>query len=60
MIQSRQDLLEYMEADRKSCHYSGSRPRLFRNCSDMIWRYLIHLRKCEYYKNCRTGLRGGV
>lgn len=50
MIKSKEDLLYYLECDKKALQISHKRPRLF---TDEIWRYEIALRKLEYYTNCK-------
>ena len=55
MIKSKEDLLYYLECDKKALQISHKRPRLF---TDEIWRYEIALRKLEYYTNCKC--LGGV
>lgn len=48
MILSKQDLLEYLEADKKNLNRGGIKPSYY----DLIWRFEIALRRCEYYANC--------
>ena len=48
MILSKQDLLEYLEADKKNLNRGGVKPSYY----DLIWRFEIALRRCEYYANC--------
>ena len=52
MIQSREDLRDYLSADRKALGRNRPKPSLF----DDIWRFEIVLRKCEYYTNCDCGI----
>lgn len=52
MIQSKSDLYEYLEADRVHLGYQYKKPR-FR---DIVWKYEIYLRKCEYYNNTSGGI----
>ena len=52
MIQSKADLKEYMEADRIHLGYKYMRPKI----RDIVWRYEIYLRKCEYYNNVSGGI----
>ena len=52
MIQNKKDLIEYLEADRLSLGRDTKRPSL----QDIIWRYEIVLRKCEYYSNTSGGV----
>lgn len=54
MIQSREDLRDYLSADRKALGRNRPKPSLF----DDIWRFEIVLRKCEYYTNCDCGILG--
>lgn len=51
MIKNKNDLIEYLNADKKSLGRTSSRPGF----TDLIWKYQILLRKCEYYNNCKTG-----
>lgn len=54
MIKSKSDLKEYLKADRIQMGYQKTHPGI----RDVVWRYMIHLRKCEYYKNVtKRGLR---
>lgn len=53
MINNRDDLRKYLEMDKFAYHTERNRPRFFR---DDIWRYLIILRKHEYYVNTGRGL----
>lgn len=48
MIENRQDLKEYLDADRLVVGNGHNHPRPF---SDYTWKYLICLRKLEYFKN---------
>ena len=52
MIKDKKDLREYMEADRISLGRKRKRPKL----NDLVWKYEIALRKCEYYANNKRGL----
>lgn len=54
MIQNKQDLKEYLEADKRSLGRNRKRPAI----NDVIWKYEILLRKCEYYQNCRHSFTG--
>lgn len=47
MIKCKEDLRIYLEADRIALGRKNKRPAL----QDLIWRYEIALRKCEYYSN---------
>lgn len=48
MIKSRDDLKEYLEADKTALGAKGKRPRIH----DYIWRYERALRYFEFYSNC--------
>lgn len=50
MIRCKEDLLRYLECDKKALNIHRSRPRLI---GDEIWRYEIALRKREYYTNVK-------
>jgi serine O-acetyltransferase len=50
VIQSKEDYLFYLEADRLSLETTRKRPSFF---EDEIWKFERLLRKVEYYKNCR-------
>lgn len=47
MIKTKKDLQEYLDADKRALGRTGKRPRF----DDVIWKYEILLRKCEYYGN---------
>lgn len=49
MIQCKADLKAYLEADKIALGRKQRKPSL----TDVIWRYEILLRKCEYYHNCK-------
>lgn len=49
MIQSKEDLAGFLEADKRALGRSG-RPKF----NDLIWKYEIALRYSEYYNNRRT------
>lgn len=51
MIKSKNDLKEYMEADRIHLGYTYEKPKI----RDIVWRYEIYLRKAEYYNNVSGG-----
>ena len=57
MIQTRQDLREYLEADRRALGITRKRPAFLK---DEIWRYEIALRYREYYTNQKRGLLNRV
>lgn len=48
MIRSKEDLLRYLEMDKKALGKEYNRPRLF---GDEVWKFEITLRKHEYYLN---------
>lgn len=48
MIQSKEDLKEYLEADRIRLGYTYKKMRL----RDLVCKYEIYLRKAKYYENC--------
>lgn len=47
MIQSKDDLKIYLQADKVSLNRKGNYPRI----NDYIWKYQILLRQCEYHIN---------
>ena len=49
MINSKEDLIFYLEADRISAKKDHKKPNFF---GDEIWKFQILLRKVEYYLNC--------
>ena len=51
MIQCKSDLRDYLEHDRRALMRTEKHPRF----GDLIWKYEIGLRYCEYYKNCKKG-----
>lgn len=54
MIQSKEDYLYYLEADRIAIHPDHSTPPyMLIYESDIIWKFQRLLRKCEYYHNCK-------
>ena len=57
MIQSKEDLLYYLECDRIALDKKYKKPRLV---VDVIWKYQILMRKCAYLANCRNDLIGKV
>lgn len=54
MIQSKQDLKQYLESDKNALKRNKSHPGHF----DYVWRFEIALRKLEYYTNCSKS--GGI
>ena len=57
MILSKDDLKEYLEADKAALGITYKYPKPFR---DEIWRFQIVLRKAEYAENCSKGLLGKI
>ncbi len=53
MIQSKEDYLFYLEADRIALRQTRQKPKLL---GDDVWKYQRALRKCEYVSNCKKGL----
>lgn len=53
MIENKQDYREYLRCDRIALRKNSKRPR---PVHDIIWKYQILLRKCEYYENCRRNI----
>ena len=51
MITSKQDLKEFLEADRIALGRKGKKPAW----NDFIWKFEISLRKAEYYHNTKGG-----
>lgn len=51
MINSRAELYDYLKADKKALGRKRRKPLL----TDLIWRYQIALRYCEYYSNLPGG-----
>ncbi len=49
MIKTKADLLEYLAADKKALGRKGKKPKY----NDLIWKYEVLLRKCEYYSNVK-------
>lgn len=52
MIKSKDDLKRYLEMDKFAYHTERKRPKII---GDEIWKYLIILRKHEYYVNVKRG-----
>lgn len=48
MIKTKQDLNDYIEKDRIAMGYKRNKPRFY---ADSLWKYMIKLRKVEYYNN---------
>lgn len=57
MIQSKKELEIYLEADRIALGYTKKTPRFIH---DIVWKFQILLRKCEYYINCRHDIIGKI
>jgi len=53
MINSKEDLLFYLEADRLSAKIDHKKPYFL---GDEVWKFQIILRKVEYYINCASGI----
>jgi len=53
VIQSKEDYLYYLEADRLSLDKTQKTPSFF---GDEVWKFERLLRKVEYYTNCKKGL----
>ena len=52
MINTKKDLYEYLEADKKALHRTAKHPRP----NDLIWKFEINLRKAEYYHNQKKSI----
>jgi serine O-acetyltransferase len=52
MISSKLELKYYLECDTIALHRKYKKPRFLH---DNIWKYQILMRKCAYYKNCKSG-----
>lgn len=52
MINSKKDLKDYLEADRRALGREKRKPDFL----DFVWKYEISLRNYEYYHNCRKGI----
>lgn len=52
MIETKEDLRRYLEADKKGLRKNYRSPRIIH---DRIWKFEILLRKCEYIENCKKG-----
>lgn len=57
MIKTREDLEEYLECDRIALRKPYKHPF---PVHDVIWKYEILMRKCEYYENCKKGAINGI
>lgn len=56
MINSKEDLAVYLKRDQIALNKSKVKKPRFKH--DIIWKYQILLRKCEYYHNCRKDFLG--
>jgi serine O-acetyltransferase len=54
MIHSKEDYLFYIYADRISSGITRSRPKPL--IGDDVWKFQVHMRKCEYWQNCLKDL----
>lgn len=54
MISSKQDLKYYLLCDKIALYKKTHDKPRFRH--DLVWKYQILLRKCEYLQNCKRGL----
>lgn len=52
MIKTKDDLMYYLECDRRALGISYKRPRIF---TDEVWRFQRSLRRLEYYTNSGRG-----
>ena len=57
MISSKNDYKYYLEQDKIALGKKIKRPR-FKH--DVIWKFEILMRKCEYYENCRKDIIGRI
>lgn len=53
MISSKEELIKYIEMDKKALGVKGKKPKII---GDDIWKFEIVLRKHEYYKNTNCNL----
>lgn len=58
MIQSKSDYYEYLKADRIALDKTHLTHPRYKH--DVIWKFEILLRKCEYYENCRKDTVGKI
>ena len=58
MIQNKSDYYEYLEADRIALGKTHLTYPRYKH--DIIWKFEILLRKCEYYENCRKDPVGKI
>lgn len=52
MIQSKNDFTVFLEQDKIALRKTTKHPVL---AHDIIWRFEILMRKCEYFQNCKSG-----
>ena len=57
MIESKADLKEYLRRDYLASYLDHERPHIF---GDEVMKYLIVLRKLEYWTNCGKGIIGKI
>lgn len=57
MIKNKQDLKYYLNSDRIALRKNYKKPKYK---IDIIWKFQILLRKCEYYENCRKDILGSI
>lgn len=57
MIRSKEELKEYLQRDYLASYLDHERPHLF---GDEVMKYLIVLRKLEYWTNCGRGIHGKI
>ena len=55
MICNKEQLLYFLECDKKALKISYNKPRLVH---DVIWKYQILMRKSEYWQNCSNNIFG--
>ena len=53
MIKNKDDLMYYLEQDRKALNIKRKNPKFF---GDEIWKFEILLRKNEYFNNCHKNI----
>lgn len=54
MISSKNELHEYLMADKIALKRNRKKPKY----TDLIWKFQIALRRCEYYQNCSKSFFG--
>jgi serine O-acetyltransferase len=61
MIQSKNDWVKYLEADRVALQREQKKPPFFAfHERDKIWKFQRIMRRCEYLKNCRKHIFHGL